>query len=258
LTDPDAAPTDSRAYTAAGLLASETDAMGRTTTYGYDGDQELIAVSQVDPCTTGTRTTSPADPTCTTLGVSVGRQATYAYDGAGNKVGQTVSPVTGGTVGVGATTGYTYDAASRLVRELIDATPSGTTASGYANRAVSFTYDADNHVASQTVGSAATGGTSVTSYTYDAQGDRLRQNVANGSSTLATTWTYGQNGQPLTMVTPDGNAPGGTPANYTMLYGYDNGGDLATVTSPPALVQSYANQAGSPSCFSPDLRLRGG
>jgi RHS repeat-associated protein len=236
---------DSRAYTAAGLLASETDAMGRTTTYGYDGNQELIAVSQVDPCTTGTRTTNPADPTCTTLGVSAGRQATYAYDGAGNKVSQTVSPVTGGTVGVGATTGYTYDAASRLVRELIDPTPSGTTTSGYANRAVSFTYDAANHVASQTVGSAATGGTSVTSYTYDAQGDRLRQNVTDGSSTLTTTWTYGQNGQPLTMVTPDGNAPGGTPANYTTQYGYDNGGDLTTVTSPPTLVQSYANQAGS-------------
>jgi YD repeat-containing protein len=37
---------DSRAYTAAGLLASETDAMGRTTTYGYDGNQELIHETQ--------------------------------------------------------------------------------------------------------------------------------------------------------------------------------------------------------------------
>ena len=110
--------------------------------------------------------------------------------------------------------------------------PRGPSASGYLNRAVAYTYNADNHVTAQTVSGSS--GTSVTSYGYDTAGDQTSRSVTDGSTNLVTGWTYGQNGQPLSMTTPDGNASGATPASYTTNDTYDQAGNLATVTGPPA------------------------
>jgi RHS repeat-associated protein len=216
----------SYAYDPAGLLAATTDAMGRITNYTYDHHEDLNTVTTTDPSTSPT----------------TGRQAVYEYDGAGNLIAKTVSAMSGGSAGVTTETDYTIDAAGRLAGEIADPTPAGTSDSGYANRSVSYTYNADDQVASQTIGTADEGGTSVTSYGYDTAGDRTSQTVLDGSTSLTTTWTYNQDGQPLSMTTPAGNVSGGTPANYTTNYGYDPAGNLVTVTGPPVPVRTYSAQ----------------
>ena len=216
---------DSYAYDPAGLLAATTDAMGRITNYTYDHDQDVIATTTTDPSTSPT----------------TGRQTTYGYDGAGNLVSQSVSAMSGGSVGTTTLSNYTVDAADRLASQVQDATPAGGSGS-YLNRTVSYTYNADNHVLSQTMGTAAEGGTSVTNYGYDTAGDRTSQTVVDGSTSLATTWTYNQVGQQLSMTTPAGNAAGATAANFTTNYAYGPAGNLVTVTGAPVATQSYSAQ----------------
>ena len=53
------------------------------------------------------------------------------------------------------------------------------------------------------------------------------QSVQDGSTTLETTWTYDQNGLPLSMTTPAGNASGADAADYTTNYAYNPAGQLA-------------------------------
>jgi RHS repeat-associated protein len=213
---------DSYSYDPAGLLASATDALGRITSYGYDNNQEPQTVLTTDP------STSP----------STGRKTTYGYDGAGNRIIQDVSALSGNLVGATTVTAYTYDAADRLTSVVADQ----GTGSGYANRTTAYTYDADNHVLSQTVGTAAQGGPSVTDYTYDTAGDKISQTVMDGSTSLKTTWTFDQNGLPLSKTIPAGNASGATAADYTTNYAYDPLGHLESLTGPPVQTQTYAAQ----------------
>lgn len=213
---------DAYSYDPAGLLASVTDAMGRITNYTYDHDQELVAATTTD---------GSQSPT-------VGRQQTYTYDGAGNLVSQSVSSMSGGAVGTSTVTDYTVDAADRVDSELIDPTPSGTSDSGYQNRAIAWTYNADNQVTSQTTGTSSQGAVSVTGYGYDTAGDLTSESVQDGSSNLTTSWTYNQDGQPLTQTDPN---------NKTTDYGYDAAGDLVSVTGPAVTVQSYNTTAATAS-----------
>jgi RHS repeat-associated protein len=210
--------TGSYTYDPAGLVAATTDAMGRITNYTYDTNQDLIASTTTDASTTPT----------------TGRQTTYSYDGAGNRVSQSVRAMSGGAVGTSTVTNYTIDAAGRLTSELIDPTPSGTSNSGYANRTVSYTYNANNRVTSQTTGTIGGSTSSVTGYGYDTAGDMTSRTVQNGSSALRTTWTYDQNGQALSLTTPASNT-----TNYT----YDQAWNLATVTGPSVQIQTYAAQS---------------
>jgi RHS repeat-associated protein len=225
---------ESRAYSPAGVLASVTDAMGRTTGYGYDPNRDLTSV---------TTCTGASDATCTAAGASITSQAGYTYDGTGNLTSQAVT----GQGQPGSTvTNYTVDAASRVTSEGIDPTPARTSTSDYANRTVSFTYDADNHVLTQTTGSAANGGSSLISYAYDPAGTLHSQTVhdtGGPATSLTTTWQYNQDGQPVSMTSPRGNVSGATPANYTTSYGYDLAGQLVTQTEPSVSVQDYVNQA---------------
>jgi RHS repeat-associated protein len=214
---------DSYTYDPAGLLAATTDAMGRITNYTYDHDQHLIATTQTDASTTPT----------------TGRQTTYTYDGAGNLTSQAVSAMSGGAVGTSTVTNYTVDAAGRVDSMLIDPTPSGG-GSGYVNRTTAYTYNADNQVTAQTVSDSA--GSSTTDYGYNSADEMTSQTVLDGGTNQQTTWTYGQNGLPLSMTTPRGNVSGGTPANYTTSYAYDQAGNLATVTGPPVATQTYQAQ----------------
>lgn len=213
---------DSNAYDPAGLLASTTDAMGRITNYTYYFNQDLLSATTTDGSTSPT----------------TGRQTMYGYDGAGNMISKSVSAMSGGGSTTTTTTNYTYDAADRL-GSVVDDAGSG---SGYANRTVSYTYNADNYILSQTVGASGQGGPSVTDYAYDTAGDRTSQTVVDGSTNLTTTWTYDQNGLPTSMTTPAGNVSGATAANYTTTYAYDPVGNLITVTGAPVQVQTYTAQ----------------
>jgi RHS repeat-associated protein len=216
---------DSYSYDPAGLLASTTDAMGRITNYTYDNNQDLIASEVTDP------TTSP----------TTGRQTIYGYDGAGNLVSTTANGLTGGSVKSSTVTSSTVNAADQVTSVVADQAPSGG-GSGYGNRTTAYTYNADGQVLAQTVGTAAEGGTSVTDYGYDLSGDMLTKTVVDGSTSLETSWTYDQNGLPLSMTTPDGNASGAPTAGYTTFYSYDPAGDLVTETGPSRPTQTYAAQ----------------
>jgi RHS repeat-associated protein len=208
---------DSYAYDPAGLLAAATDALGRTTNYTYDTNQDLIAATTTD---------ASATPTA-------GRQQTWTHDGAGNLVSQAVTAMSGGAAGTSTVTDYTVNAAGQVTNELIDPTPSGTSDSGYANRTIAYTYDADNHLTSKTTGTSGGTASTVTSYGYDIAGDMTSRVVQDGGTTLKTTWAYDQNAQPLSMTTPDGNTTG---------YTYNQAGNLATVTGPSVQVQTYTSQ----------------
>jgi RHS repeat-associated protein len=237
---------DAYTYDPAGLLAATTDAMGRITNYTYDHDQELIGSSTTQPCSTSAPCTSlsPCTPTAQCTSGSVGTMTVYAYDGAGNLLSQAVSATHGGSVGTTTTTSYSYDAATRLSTEVDDATPSGASgSSGYLNRTISYTYNADNHVLSMTTGTGSA--LDVTNYGYDTAGDLTSQAVLDGSASLETTWTYDQNGLRLSTTTPAGNATGATPASYTTNDTYDPDGNLVTQTGPPVQTSTYASTATS-------------
>jgi RHS repeat-associated protein len=209
---------DSYAYDPSGLLATATDAMGRSTSYFYNDDEELVATQSLTSAGTG-------------------RQTAYTYDGAGNLIETDASnfPVTEQTV-----TDYNYDAADRLDSMAVDPTPAGTSDSGYANRTTSYAYNADDEVLSQTA--TGSGGSSTTSYGYNSADELTSQAVVNGSVSDTTTWTYDELGQVLGMTSPDGNAAGATAADYTTNYSYDQAGELAVMTGPPVDTQSYAAQ----------------
>jgi RHS repeat-associated protein len=208
------------AYDPAGLLATATDAMGRSTNYFYDGDNELIATQSLT--STGT-----------------GRQTTYSYDGAGNLTETDVSdfPVTAADQTV---TDYVYDAADRLTSMTVDPVPAGSSAGGYVNQTTSYTYNADNEVLSQAVSGSS--GSTTTNDGYNGADELTSQAVVNGSTDDTTTWTYDQLGQPVSMTSPDGNASGAAPADYTTSYAYDQAGNLAQVTGPPVATQTYTAQ----------------
>jgi RHS repeat-associated protein len=228
----------SSAYDPAGLLAATTDAMGRTTNYGYDNNETMIESKTQQVCSASSPCTSMGSctPTAQCTSGSVATMTTYAYDGAGNKISEAVSGPGGMT-----TTDYNYDAAGRLTSEVQDATPSAaSSSSGYLNRTTAYTYDADNHVLSKTVGTGSA--LAVTDYGYDTAGDMTSQAVQDGSTSLETTWTYDQNGLPLSMTTPEGNASGAVAADYTTNYTYDPAGNMVTETGPPVSVSTYASQ----------------
>ena len=233
---------DAYTYDPAGLLAATTDAMGRITNDTYDHDQELIETSVTQPCSTSAPCTSmnPCTPTAQCTSGSVGTMTVYTYDGAGNQVSKAVSATHGGSAGATTTTDYTYDAAKRLTTEVDDATPSGASGSGYLNRTIAYTYDADNHRLSVTTGTGSA--LDVTDYGYDSAGDMTSQTVQDGSTSLETTWTYDQNGLPLSKTTPAGNASGATAADYTTNYTYDPSGNLGTETGPPIPTSTFASQ----------------
>jgi RHS repeat-associated protein len=209
---------DSYAYDPSGLLAAATDAMGRSTNYFYNGDDELVATQNLTSAGTG-------------------RQTAYTYDGAGNLIETDASnfPVTEQTV-----TDYNYDAANRLDSMVVDPTPAGTSDSGYANRTTSYTYNADNDVLSQTI--TGSGGSSTTDDGYNSADEMTSQAVVNGSTDDTTTWTYDTLGQVLGTTSPDGNASGATPANYTTNYSYDQAGNLAVMAGAPVSTQTYTAQ----------------
>ncbi|MFC1413037.1 LamG-like jellyroll fold domain-containing protein [Streptacidiphilus sp. N1-12] len=218
---------DSRAYDPAGRLATDTDAMGRTTHTYYFNDNK---VSEVD--LDAFHDFSPQTKTFTGTTRTVVEESD-TYDAAGNQIQQT-------TGGGKTTVTSTYDDGSRLTSSTLD--PAGL------DRTTSYTYDNDNHVLS----TKTTGGgqTRETDNTYDALGDTLKTTVVNTPANSVTTSSYDQAGQVVSSVSPNGNASGATPADFTTSYTYDAAGRPTQVIAPPVSTTTFNTSTGQPTTAS--------
>jgi RHS repeat-associated protein len=143
------ASTTSYAYDAAGRKVSETDALGHSTTYTYDNDGRLTALS----------------------GVQGNFQ--YAYDDAGNRISQTDAR--------GNTTQFQYDARKRLTRTL---NPDGTSitksydgpgnlasVTDQADAVIQYSYDAANQLKTVTQLNHPDSSHNTNTYGYDPLGN---------------------------------------------------------------------------------------
>ncbi|WP_430498449.1 LamG-like jellyroll fold domain-containing protein [Micromonospora trifolii] len=183
--------TTARAYDPAGRLASETDAMGWTTSYTYTDNGLEAKVSRTD----GTRTFVVEE---------------NLYDAAGNAVSEITN--NGHTV-----TATEYDAAGRTTASVVD--PNGL------KRRTALTYDADDNVIS-TVSSGPDGTvTSVSDALYDSAGRAIAETeYPSASLTPVARWKLDE-----TSGTKAADATGNSPATAigNVTWSTDRGGSAA-------------------------------
>ncbi|WP_197048677.1 RHS repeat-associated core domain-containing protein [Streptosporangium roseum] len=200
----------SMAYDPAGRLASQTDAMGRTTAYTYFADNLLA-----EKIAKGARLNGSATPRDVVLEARL-------YDAAGNLTRQTTG---NGTLRADAT----YDAARRLVTQTVDP--------GTLNRVTTAAYDANDNVVKISQSAAGTDRTEITEYAYDAANKPLRQTVRNGGQDLVTTFTVDDRGLVIEVTDPRGNASGADPVAFTASVTYDAAGLPTRIQLPPVTVE---------------------
>ena len=236
-------------YNAQGQVISQTDSMGRTTTFVYSGLNLSTMTSSTtitnptgtsaSPTTSVTVDTYSAQGTLTSQTTGSGTASaatwTYAYDPATLATSSVTDPN-------GNVTTYTYDARGNVLTKTTH--PTATTSA-----TTTYTYDALNDMLTKTTpptASAPSGET--TTYTYDASGNLLTTAAPLvGSSPLqtqTTTNTYGDTSHPgdVTSVTdPDGKV---------WAYSYDTYGDLASATDPLGNETTYSYScSGGTGCF---------
>ncbi|MWA05463.1 DNRLRE domain-containing protein [Actinomadura sp. LD22] len=200
---------DSYAYDPGGRMASHTDAMGRTTTYTYYGDDrpaQMIA--------TGAKVNDSTTPRDVVL-------ESRSYDGAGHLT----SLVTGGK----QRTDYEYDQTGQLTAQTID--PDGEA------RRTDYELDPDNNVVRTIQSAAGTERQDVTTYAYGPLDLPVEQTIENGDTDQITKITRDQRGLVTQVVDPRGSAEGATPADYTTTMRYDAVGRLVETTQPPVQVE---------------------
>ena len=199
--------TASNSYDQDGNLTSTTDPLGRTNSYQYNALDEQTSV------------TSPLGETTHTQ-----------YDGAGN--------LTAVIDALGNTTNYAYADSTHPGDVTSETDPDG--------RVVSFTYDTQGDVSSVTQ-SPATGVSDTTSYTHDADGERLCEASATANTTHiscpapggahvagTTSWTYNADGQTTSVTDPDGQSTSST---------FDNDGNTTATTDADGNTTSYTYDA---------------
>ncbi len=214
--------------------ASETDARGVVTTYGYDAAGRLVSVVQGG---IAAPTSYAYDETNarTLLRDAAGREVQWRHDAAGRPISRILPDGTSETFGYdlegrltahttfgGQTITRSYDNEGREISRTIPAT-ANTPA-----RTISWTYHADGQRATQTeTGPTSAQGT--TTYSYDIRG-RLIQ-LAGPQGTLS--WTYDAAGRITRRSTGEGNTD----------YEYDGDGRLTRVVAPDGKATSYAYDA---------------
>jgi len=241
-------------YDALGRVTARTDANNKTTQYGYDTIGRLTSVTDA----LGQVTSYAYDEVGNRISQTDANNhtTTYAYDQRGRRVQRTLP--------LGQSESYTYDAAGNML-----------TRTDFNGRTTTYTYNAVNRLLSKTadpyfvqnhIGAASV------SYTYNAQGQRSTMTDASGTTFYLA---YDNNGHLTQAQGPSGirlfynydaagnlKQFGGTNnVNYsydalnrmtsmsfsdrtgtfhTASYGYDNVGNLQTVTYPNGVVHNYS------------------
>jgi RHS repeat-associated protein len=255
-------------YDTSGRVTSQSDFLGRTTYFDYTSITGATKITDpaghvtVDYYTNGQRTSSVAgygtadaattvytydSTTAAIASVEDARNHTtsYTYDASGNMLtatdplGRTTTntydslndPLTSRD-GTNVTTTNTYDTAGNLLttsRPLLSHT--GTTLD---TRSTTYSYGDSSHPGDITAVLSPNGNT--THNVYDSYGDLISVTAPptpENSSGDKTTYTYDTTtGRRTSMVSPKGNVTGGTPANYTTSYAYDDDGRLTSSRDP--------------------------
>ena len=190
----------------AGLVATHTDAAGKTTQYAYDGNRRLITVQEPNDAGTPVTVKALTYDTVGRLATStdaMGRTVTYTYDARDRVVqtayadgtaetvtygtGANANLVVGTTDRSGNMTQYLYDNAGREIeRDVGYATVAqGVLPSGSAAVTLTSYVPGTDLVASTTVDGK------VTQYAYDYKGDVIATTQSpNTATTLASAATY--------------------------------------------------------------------
>ncbi|MFJ2631624.1 LamG-like jellyroll fold domain-containing protein [Streptomyces sp. NPDC087422] len=203
-----------------GDVASSTDAVGLVTNYTYDGLGQVLTKKAVSD-------TYPA-----------GLTTSYTYDKAGQITEeddpQLTDRVTGATHAAATTTVFDADGdiTSQTVKDL---------SGGDAPRTETQTYDAYDHVLTQTDANANAGGANggTTTYTYDTSGNKTQEVSKSGT---VTNYTYDDNGHLLTQTlqyTGDPVSPQAATTLTESSRAYDPAGRLASVTDSMGATTSY-------------------
>jgi RHS repeat-associated protein len=221
-------------YRPDGRKATETDARGVTTTFGYDASGRLTSVQQTGIASATTYGYDEAGGR-TLLRDALARQVQWRYDAIGRPLSRTLpngsiesfaydaeGQLTSHTTFGGQTITRTYDA---LGRELTRRVPA---AAGSPERTITWTYTAEGQRATQVeTGSSSLQGT--TTYTYDAL-NRITQWVGPQG---ALSWAYDEAGRVTRRTTPEGSTT----------YAFDGDGRLLLLTAPDGKTTSYLYDA---------------
>ncbi len=199
-----------------------TDARGKTTTTTYSATGNPTRID--DPAGGAIALAYNANGTLASSTDPAGNATSYAYDSAGNLTGATppsplgaaartidgLSRTATSTDGKGQTTTLTYDAMDRITRVV-----------HHDGSVISYVYDADGNLTSQT---DATG---TTTHAYDAK-NRLVETSEDGVRT--TTYAYDAGGRLVGL----------TDAGGTTSYAYDGAGKLTSLTEPGGHQTTFA------------------
>jgi RHS repeat-associated protein len=214
--------TTTHTYTPDGLPSTVVTAEGRKTEYHYDNAAQLTSVLTPRAFETGA---TPSDYTWTytydnagylkTADHPDGGSTSYEYDGLG-RLAKVTAPL-------GRVTQYTYDGDGNL-----------KTTNNPLNQTQSFGYDKENRRTSWT-----NLRTQVYSWAYFGDGALQSYTTPRGKRS----WTEDDDGRTISMTTPRGNT-GQTPdPTFTWSYGYDEAGNLTTVTHPLPKTTTYGYDA---------------
>ena len=233
-------------YDASGNLLTRTDELGHTTTYTYDGNGNVLSISQPDGNGNTATTTYTYNGFNEVLTVTdpLGNVTTNAYDSHGNLTSVT-SPKPNSTTAASVTQ-FAYDSKGQLIQitdplnniTSLTYTPVGLIATIKDAQNNVTTYGYDTHGNRTSVTDALS---HQTTFGYDT-GDRLTTITYPDANSTTTTFTYDHRGR-RTSVT-DQNAKITTytyddadrltsvkdAANNTTTYGYDTEDNLTTIT----------------------------
>ncbi|MCF7223105.1 RHS repeat-associated core domain-containing protein [Marilutibacter chinensis] len=199
------------------LTVVETNPLGKKTTYTFENGRPRTITGQPStycPSTMYSETTYDSNGYPQLKSDFNGNDTTFTY----NAKGQLTQKVEGYGTAAARKTTYAWDAAKNRITSM---TVSGT-ASGTNHVRTSYTYTADNRVASVTVTNLSANG------------------VANQSRTTTYTYTKHTNGM-IATITVDGPIPGSGDA---VVSGYDGVGNLIWVKNSLGHIRRYSNHNG--------------
>ncbi len=240
-------------YDSQGRVESQKDALGRVTSFSYNGTETDTTAPDGGVWTDihiGNILTAQYDP--------FGNKTFYTYDGQFN-VNHVIDPL-------GSTTTYIYDQSGRLTRITdgegdsqrfaYDASGNLTKFTNGNLRATTYTYDAKGYLSTAldaldnttTITHTATGQQdsvtdplgNTTHFAYDSAGHQISVTYPDGAR---ATQSFDTSGRLVSSTDPRGNANGADPAAFTTTYTYDGADRLLSVTDANNHKTSYTYDA---------------